>query len=134
MAKVTQSKELSVKVGDSIGAGAGLFGKLKEVNINVAASCCYQIGAEAYFSFVPDDLQRAEEVLRAAKLEPEQQNVLLVELSNEAGAFAEVLKKISDLGIGVQSAYVTTTAKKVAMAVLKTEDDARVAQELGKGD
>jgi hypothetical protein len=134
MAKVELSKELSVKVGDSIGAGAALFGKLKEADINVAASCCYQIGPEAYFSFVPDDIGRAEEVLREAKLEPEQQNVLLVELSNEAGAFAEVLKKISDLGIGVQSAYVTTTAKKVAMAVLKTEDDARVAEELDKGD
>lgn len=134
MAKVERGKELSVKVGNSIGAGAAVFGKLKEANINVAASCCYQIGSEAYFSFVPDNIEQAEEVLRKAKFEPEMQNVLLVELTNEAGAFAEVLRTISDLGVNVQSAYVTTTAKRVAMAVLKTSDDDRVEQELGKSD
>lgn len=131
MAKVTKGKELSVRLGDQIGAGADLFGQLKEADVNVVASCCYQIAGEAYFSIVPDDMDRASEVLSKSKLTPDERDVLLVELPNKTGAFAKLLQEISELGVAVGSAYATTMGKKSALAVLKTDNDDKVVEALG---
>jgi hypothetical protein len=133
MPRVTRSKELSVKLGNAIGVGASLFTKLKAADVNIAASCCYQIESEALFSFVPDDAERACEILEAADLKPTVQDVLLVETPDKVGAFAEVLQRISAIGVHVRSAYATATKTDRALTVIKTEDDERVVLELDDG-
>ena len=130
MAKVTRTKELKVKLGDKVGIGASLFGMLREAEVNVVASSCYQIESEAYFSIIPDKLEEAEKVLAKSKLNLEMSDVLLVEMPNKTGAFASLLQEISDLGVNVTSAYATTTVKNSALAVLKTTDDAKVVEGL----
>jgi hypothetical protein len=133
MTVARKGKELSIQLGNTIGTGAALFGKLKDAEVNVIASCCYQIGEEAYFSIVPDDHAKAEEVLHKVNQASHSQDVLLVEMENQPGAFAELLGAISRLGVGVTSAYVTAaTAKKPALAVLKTADNDKVLAELAK--
>lgn len=132
MTRAKKGKELSVKLGNTVGAGAGLFSKLKDAEINVVASCCYQIGEEAHFTIIPDDIDRAETVLQESKLDTLVQEVLLVKLPNEPGALATMLQDISALGISVRSAYTTTTSKKVATAVLKTDDDEKVLEVLNE--
>jgi hypothetical protein len=127
-----KGKELSIRLGNAVGAGAALFSKLKEANVNVVASCCYQIGEEAYFSIVPDDVERAEPVLHKVNDSAVAQDVILVEMPNRPGAFAELLQQISALGVNVKSAYVTASAKKAALAVIKTADDERVLESLAK--
>ena len=130
--RAKRSKELSVTLGNKIGAGATLFSQLQESGINVLASCCYQIGEEALFTIVPDDSAAAERVLKANDLEVAAQDVLLVELANQVGAFAAVLQEISQLRVSVRSAYVTTTSTRSAMGVLKTDNDARVVEALNQ--
>jgi hypothetical protein len=130
MPRASKSKELSVKLGNNIGTGASLFSKLKDAGINVVASCCYQIAEEALFTIVPDDAAAAERVLREAGIDPLAQDVLLVELTDEVGAFAAVLQEISRLRVNVRSAYATTGPATSARAVIKTENDDRVLAEL----
>ncbi len=133
MIVVRKGKELSIKLGNTIGTGAALFTKLKDADVNVIASCCYQIGEEAYFSIVPDDVEKSEEVLHKVNQTSLAQEVLLIEMPNQPGAFADLLGTISKLGVGVTSAYVTAaTAKKPALAVLKTSDNDKVLAELTK--
>jgi hypothetical protein len=126
--------EFAVKVGERIGAAADLFAKLREAGVNVLASCCYQIGDEAHLSFVPEDAAHAEEALRAGGMQPERQEVLLVELAHEPGAFAKLLHEIGAAGVNIRSAYVTATSSTKATAVLKTDDNARVLVALGRAD
>lgn len=130
MARVVKSKELKVKLGDKVGIGASLFSKLKEADVNVVASSCYQIESEAYFSIVPDKFEEAQKVLDTAKLKLELSDVILVEMPNKTGAFASLLQEISELGVNVTSAYATTTVKNSALAVLKTTDDTKVLEGL----
>ena len=130
--RAKRSKELSVTLGNKIGAGATLFSQLQAAGINVLASCCYQIGEEALFTIVPDDAAAAERVLKDNDLEVAAQDVLLVELANQVGAFAAVLQEISQLRVSVRSAYVTTTSTRSAMGVLKTDNDARVVEALNQ--
>lgn len=131
MPVITRGKELSVKLGNAIGTGAALFGKLKAAELNIVASCCYQIDEEALFSFVPDDVEAAQRVLAEDEIEPLIQDVLLVQTPDRVGAFAEVLQQISALGVDVRSAYATGTKKDTALTVIKTADDERVIAELG---
>ncbi len=130
MQKVTRSRELSIKLGNAVGTGAALFGKLKGAKVNVVASCAYQIGGEAYFSIVPDDSARAEEILKDGGYTPAATDVLLVEMENQPGALADLLRRLAELGVSVTSAYVTTTGKRTALAVVKTDDDAKVLASL----
>lgn len=132
MSRAKKGKELSVKLGNTVGTGAASFSKLKDARINVVASCCYQIGGQAHFTIIPDDIERAESVLQESKLDTLVQEVLLVKLPNEPGALATMLQDISALGISVRSAYTTTTSKKVATAVLKTDEDTTVLEVLNE--
>jgi hypothetical protein len=131
MPVITKGKELSIKLGNDIGTGAALFGKLRAAELNIVASCCYQIDEEALFSFVPDDVEAAKRVLAEDAIEPLIQDVLLVQTPDKVGAFAEVLQQISALGVDVRSAYATTTKTDTALTVIKTADDERVIAELG---
>jgi hypothetical protein len=130
MARARRATEFQVTVGNNIGAGAKLFGKIKEANVDVIAHTGYQIGNDAHFSLVVEQTERAEQVLREIKLEPVAHDVLLVEMDNQTGAFAKVLEEIAGLGIQVRSAYATATGGGRALAVLKTDDDDKVVEEL----
>lgn len=132
MPRATTTSEFHLKVGDNLGAGADLFGQLKDAGVNVVASCCYQIGDAAHLSFVPEEPGGAEEVLTAHKLEHEMHEVLLVEIASQSGAFAEVLQEVAALGVHTRSAYVTPTTTASGLVVLKTDDNVRVLEELNR--
>lgn len=128
--KVKRSQELLVELGDTVGSGARLFNKLKESDVNILANCCYQIEDRALFNIIPDDIERAKEVLGESNFKTTTKDILLVEMPNKPGALAEVLQKISEIGVSVSSAYATTTSKDQANVVLKTEDDGKVIEAL----
>ncbi len=134
MEHIKQGKEFTVKLGNHRGAGAALFKDLKQAKINVHASACYSIASEAYFSIVPDDAERTERALLKRGATPTVEDVLLIEMTNEPGALAETLQRISELGVDVRSAYVTASANKPALAVIKTTDDAKVIRECQSPD
>ena len=132
MQTVRKSREISVKLGNAIGTGAELFGQLKAAKVNVLASCCYTIGGEAFFSIIPDDPDSAEQMLSEAEYAPVICDVLLVEMQNKPGVLADLLRQVAEAGVGVTSAYVTTTGKNRAVAVLKTESNDKVLEILAK--
>lgn len=132
MQTVRKGRELSLRLGTDIGTGASLFGKLKAARVNVVASCCYQIGGEAHFCIVPDDIDKAEELLREESYTPVLCDVLLVEMPNKPGALADLLRQVAEAGVNVSSAYVTASSKNRALAVLKTENNDKVIELLAE--
>jgi len=132
MPHVTTAKEFQLKVGDNLGAGADLFGRLRDAGINVLASCCYQIGDAASLSFVAEEFDRAHDLLESQGLEHEMVEVLLVELDHRSGAFADLLQKIASLGVQARSAYVTPTTTATGLAVIKTDNNEKVLEELNR--
>jgi hypothetical protein len=132
MSRASYAKEFQIKVGDNLGAGADLFTKLRDAGIDVMASCCYQIGDQAHLSFVPTKAEGVEEALEKHKLTTEPCDVLVVEIPNHSGAFAKILGEIASLGIQVRSAYVSPTETNAGLAVVKTDDNDRVLEELNR--
>ncbi len=131
MSTVKKGTELVITLGDNIGAGADLFGLFKTANVNVVASSCFQIGGEVTFTIVPDNLERALQVLEEEGLTPEPKDVLLVQMDNRPGALADLLKSIAEMGISVRSAYATTSSQATALAILETENDEKVLERMG---
>jgi hypothetical protein len=132
MQTVRKSRELSIKLGNAIGTGAELYGQLKAAKVNIIATCSYSIGGESFFSIVPDDPDSAEQVLRECEYTPILCDVLLVDMPNKPGALADLLRQVAEAGIQVSSAYVTTTGKNRAVAVLKTESNEKVLELLSR--
>ena len=130
MARVERGTELVVSLGNRIGAGAEVFGGLKDAGINVIASSGIQLDDEVTFSIIPDRLEAAMEVMAGMGLKPESRPVLLVQMPNKPGALADLLREIAAMGVNVRSAYATTSTQQAALAVLMTDDDDKVVREL----
>ena len=130
MAKVSNGKELLVTMKNSLGVGATIFKALQDKEINVVASSGFQHGDEVHVSIVPDNLEAAKAVLDEEGVEYTEQAVLMVEMRNQAGAFATLLEQIAELDVNIFSAYATTTVKLSALAVLTTDNDAKVVEAL----
>lgn len=130
MAGIRNGKELLVTMKNSLGAGATIFQALQEKEINVIASSGFQHGDEVHVSIVPDNLEEAKAVLEDRGIVYVEQAVLLVEMPNQAGAFATLLQQIAELDVNIFSAYATTTVKLSALAVLTTDNDAKVVEAL----
>ena len=130
MAKVSNGKELLVTMKNSLGAGASIFQALQDKNINVVASSGFQHGDEVHVSIVPDNFEEAKAVLEDKGVDYAEQDVLLVEMPNQAGAFATLLQQIAELDVNIFSAYATTTVMLSALAVLTTDNDAKVVEAL----
>jgi hypothetical protein len=130
MAKVSNGKELLITMKNSLGAGATVFQALQDKNINVVASSGFQHGDEIHVSIVPDNLEEAKVVLKGEGVNYVEQDVLLVEMPNQAGAFATLLQQIAELDVNIVSAYATTTVMLSALAVLTTDNDDKVVEAL----
>ena len=130
MAKMSSGKELMVSMKSTLGAGATIFKALQDKEINVVASSGFQHGDEVHVSIVPDDIEAAKAVLDDEGVEYTEQSVLMVEMPNQAGAFATLLQEIAELDVNILSAYATTTVKLSALAVLTTDNDAKVVEAL----
>ena len=130
MHKVKKGKELVVTLTNRVGTGTSFFNVFKEADVNVVASSCFQSGQDVHFSLVPDNIEKALEIIDKNSFTTDIQDVLLVEMPNEPGAFAQLLQDIADMGVNVRSAYATTSVKERALAVLVTDNDDKVAKEL----
>ena len=134
MLKARITSEYHLRVGDNVGAGADVFSQLRAAGIGIVATCCYRIDGEAHLSFIPGKPREALEVLSAEGLEAGSEDVLLVELSDDPGAFAKVLEAIASLGVQASSAYVTPAKEGPALAVIKTDDNAKVLAAFEAGE
>jgi len=127
---MSSGKELMVSMKSTLGAGATIFKALQDKEINVVASSGFQHGDEVHVSIVPDDIEAAKVVLDAEGVDYTEQAVLMVEMPNQAGAFATLLQQIAELDVNILSAYATTTVKLSALAVLTTDNDDKVVESL----
>jgi hypothetical protein len=128
-AHAEKGKQLEIVTTNEPGTGAEIFNVLEAAKINVKASCIWESGdGQAHFLLVPEDLPRARKLLRKAKFKPYTKPVILIDLSNRPGAFAQVLKKVAEAGVQCKISYAAAATKKSALAVLTTSSDAKAVR------
>jgi len=104
-AKAEISRQLMVKVKDSIGTLAEITGAISSSNINQIAICAYAIGDDVALMFVTEDNNAARKLLEEKGYVVEEEEVVLLSMSNEPGALQTITDKIAEAGIDLQFLY-----------------------------
>ena len=132
MARAYKHRLLDFTTEDVRGKGAEVFGALKEAGVNVEAHCIWPENGQVHFWIIPDDFAKARKALRKLKLKAKTINVVMVEIPNRPGAYADVLAKVADAGVDLKVAWATAAAKKVVKVVMTTSSDAKTIKAINK--
>jgi hypothetical protein len=119
------SKEIIVTVVNKIGVLADMSKLLAEHGINIEAAAGYGENNEAKIMLITDDNLRAVDALKKSGYKSIKENeVLVLELENKAGALKFVTSKLAAEGIDIKSLYGTAcSAGCPAKIVLTTSDN-----------
>ncbi|RJQ44108.1 MAG: ACT domain-containing protein [Nitrospiraceae bacterium] len=121
------AKEITVTFVDSVGLTAKVAAALAAANVNILAGTGYsasEMRRMATFTFIVDDLVKAEKALyKLGAEEIQDSSVIVAEMANRVGALKRISKIIADAGINIYYFYSTTSSGKTATCVIKTADD-----------
>lgn len=121
------AKEITVTFVDSVGLTAKVSAALAAANVNILAGTGYsasEMRRMATFTFIVDDLVKAEKALdKIGAEEIQDSSVIVAEMANRVGALKRISKIIADAGINIYYFYSTTSSGKTATCVIKTADD-----------
>ncbi len=102
-------KELVVKLHNEIGVLAGLTKTLAEHGINILAVSGWAEGETGLLHLVTDDNLRASDALRRASYNPQERDVVLVQLAHKPGMLRHLTAKLAEGGIDVHHLYASAT-------------------------
>lgn len=122
-------KEITATFVDNVGLTAKVSAALAAANVNILAGTGYsasEMRRMATFTFIVDDLVKAEKALEKIGAEEVQDSsVIVVEMANKVGALERISRIIAEAGINIYYFYSTTSSGKTASCVIKTENDER---------
>ena len=105
MPKTTQ---LTLTLESKPGVLAKISQALAGAGVNITAICAAETAGRGKIRMVVSDPARAKEALKAAKLRPGEEQVLLLTLEDRPGALARVADKLAAAKINIKCAYATT--------------------------
>jgi hypothetical protein len=125
-----RAKALKVKVPDRPGTLGEITSALGAKGINLRAVHGYSEGVQGVVCLVVDKLAAANRVLVGRGLEPEEEEVLEVELAHRPGALGEVAKVLGDAGVNIKYVFVGPAGARKATAFLAVSDMQRALRAL----
>ena len=122
-----KAKQLTVYVNDAPGALASIARALADSKVNITGLLGFANEALSPVRLLVDKPAQAKKALRAAGLEPSEEDVLVVTVADKPGTLAQVAEKLAANGINIQSAYASGGGKKVRL-VMVVSDIARASR------
>ncbi len=120
-------KELVFTTSNRVGILSRVSAALKGAGVNILhASACGE-GSKGYFRIVTNDNGRAVRALKKIGIRAKQTPVLLLSLSNRAGALAEKAKKLARANINIKGISATSAGSRVSL-LLRTSNDSKAAR------
>lgn len=104
------AKQLSVFLINQPGRLAGVSSALAREKINITALTVMDSSEHGVLRLVTDEAERAAKILQKNGCPVTETEVLLLELPNRPGAFAQVAQKLAEAHINVDYAYCTAGA------------------------
>jgi hypothetical protein len=126
--------QFSVFLINKPGVLAAVTGALAKARVNISALALMDSGEHGALRIVCDDADKARAVLSKAHDRWTETDVLVLELSNEPGAFSTVAGKLSAEHLNISYAYCTGgAAGGKTTAVFKVGDIKKAMKVLGGG-
>ena len=119
------AKEIVVTVVNKIGVLADMSKLVAEHGVNIESVAGYAANNEAKIMLVTDDNLRASDALKKAGYKSlKEEEVVIVELDNKAGALKQITSCLAAEGIDIKHVYGTTCPGGCpARIVLSTSDN-----------
>ena len=131
MARAHLTHELVVKLPNRIGLLADVGEVIREAGVNIVAIGAYRKEDRGEFMIVTSDNTAAATALERLNADVAEHTAVAVELSDEPGALESIARAIAEAGIDMRWAYASVASGAgTALAILKTEDDARAVNVL----
>ena len=125
-------KQLSVFLENRPGTLDEALGILKNAGINMAALSLADTSEFGLMRIIADKPEEAKKAMKAAGYTSSINEVILVELKQEVGYLADIVKKISNAGVNIEYMYASSSSVSEASMIIKT-DDADKAQKAIEG-
>jgi hypothetical protein len=118
-----KAKQLTISGQDRPGTLAHIAKVLGSSNVNIIAMNCATFGVQGAIQIVPDDVEKAKQVLDGLRLPYTEQDVLYLEIPNQPSCLGEFAGKLAAQGINVSSGYGTAVkSSETASLVLRVSD------------
>ena len=117
-----RAKALKVKVSDRPGVLGEVASALGAKGINLLAVHGYAEQGQGVLCLVVDRLAAAARVLTGRGLDPEEEEVLEVQLADKPGTMGEVAKKLGDAGVNIKYVFVGTARGRKVTVYLAVAD------------
>jgi hypothetical protein len=127
---MARAKELKFRVPDRAGMLGEIATALGEKKINLRAVNAWVEGAEGVVRIVVDKHAAAKKLLAQKGWQPEERDVVEIELSDKPGALGEAATKLGNAGINITHVFVGTGAARKATVFLGVSDAAAAAKVL----
>ena len=106
--------DLKVSLADQPGTLLRASDALGRAGINILGACGYVADERGVFHVLVDDAERARRALIDSGLDvQEERRVVVIEVRNEPGSAAAVLRRIADAGVNIDLIYVTADSRLV---------------------
>lgn len=122
--------ELNFSLDKVPGGLASITEVLGKAGINIDGGAGVRIGGKGLVTVVTSKSEEAKRVLKAAKIDYEEEEVLFVCMRDKPGALAEFTKRLAEKSVNVTSFYITMTGQQVIGAD-NLEKAKEVAQSMG---
>jgi hypothetical protein len=123
---------VTVTLQNKPGTLAQVCSALGKAGVNISALLAPEIRGKGKVRLLVDDLDKAKDALKAAKVRFGEEQAIAVELDNKPGALGEVAEKLAQAKINIRYAYATVTEGSAkATVVLAVPDIAKALGILG---
>ena len=109
---VTQGHEVLVRMQNDIGILFELSTLLTAQGVNILAINGAVCGETCLVRLLADDHQKAKDILAENHFAPEEENVVLVELSHRPGMLKQVTKALAKEGLDIRHVYAAATREQ----------------------
>ncbi|MGQ9543392.1 MAG: ACT domain-containing protein [Candidatus Bathyarchaeia archaeon] len=129
MPEVTQ---IAVILENRPGALAKLCSTLGKAGVNILSLLAPEIRGRGKVRVLVDNMDKARDALKAAKIRFSEEKVVAIELDNRPGSLSEVAEKLANARINIKYAYATASEGSAkAKVILAVPDAAKAVTILG---
>lgn len=131
---MTPVKQISVFVENKHGKLSSIARHLADNGVSIRALCMADTTDFGIFRLIASDYEAAEKALKAAGVTCSVTEVLVVEIEDTPGAFADAMALLADNEISLEYVYAFLTPEKgKAYIIIRVEDNAAAAKVLHDG-
>ena len=124
---MAKMKQFTVTIDNRPGAVAGIAKTLGNAKVNILALLGTAEGTSGTVQLVVEDARRAKKALDEARLTYKETTTEEYELPNKPGALAQMLEKLANRGINLNSIYATAPKGGKKAVVICTAEAATKA-------